>query len=74
MIIEREVILAKDAKLLRTDDRPLLRRQFPGQQLHERGLASAVGSGETVPPSGGKSSGDVLEEHPRAVTHGHTVD
>ena len=55
-LVERVVVLAQDADLRRTVDRSTLRRLFAGQQLHERRLAGAVGSGETVAPARGKAA------------------
>ena len=49
--VEGVVVLAQDAELRRTGDRSTLRRLFAGQQLHERGLACAVGPGEPVAPA-----------------------
>ncbi len=41
-------VLAQDAKFLRPDHVALLRLDFAGQQLHERGLARAVRTGQAV--------------------------
>ena len=46
--VERELVLAQDAELGRTDDGALLRRQLAGQQLHEGRLAGAVRAGQAV--------------------------
>jgi hypothetical protein len=68
------LVLAQDAQLRWTRNRSALRRLIAGQQLHERGLARAIGPGEPVAPPRGKRRGHVLEEHLRAEPHGHTAD
>ena len=73
-LIEGELVLAEDAKLVGPRDRALLRGQLARQQLHERRLAGAVGACEAVAPAGGEGGRDVLEEHLRAVAHGDIAD
>ncbi len=73
-LIERELVLPEDAELLGLADRALLGRQLAGQQLHERGLAGAVRARQAVPAACRKCHGNVIEEHLRAVPHGHTLD
>jgi hypothetical protein len=74
VLVEGELILAKDAELVRPRHRALLRRQFAGQQLHEGGLAGAVRPREAVAAALGKGGADVLEENLRAVAHGNALD
>ena len=50
--VERELVLPQHAELLRPHDGALLRRQFAGQQLHERRFAGAVRPGQPVAPPG----------------------
>ncbi len=73
-LIEGELVLAEDAKLVGPRDRALLRGQLTRQQLHERRLAGAVGARQAVAPAGGEGGRDVLEEHLRAVAHGDIAD
>ena len=47
-LVERELILAEDAELVRPGDGAFLRQRLAGQQLHERRLAGAVGAGQAV--------------------------
>ncbi len=49
--IEDELILPQDAELGRPRDRALLRRKLAGQELQERRLARAVGSGQAIAPA-----------------------
>ncbi len=72
--VERVLILAQHAELVRPDHGALLRRELAGQQFHEGRFAGAVGAAQAVSPAGRKSHGDVVEEHLRAVPHGNTVD
>jgi hypothetical protein len=46
--VERELILAQHTELVRPDDGAFLGQGFAGQELHERGLARPVGSGEPI--------------------------
>ena len=50
-LVECELILAQHAELGGAHDIALLRRKLTGQQLHERGFAGAVRTGQAVPPS-----------------------
>ena len=72
--VERVLVLAQDADLRRPHDRAALRRLFAGQQLHERGLAGAVRSGQAVAPARGKRRGHIVEEHLRPEPHRHTLN
>ena len=73
-LVEGELVLAQHAELLRPRHRPLLRDQLAGQQLHERGLAGAVRTGQAVAATRRKRRGHVVEEHLRPVPHRHTSD
>ena len=68
--VKGELILAEDRKLARADDVALLRVEVAGKDLHERGFAGAVGSGETVAAAGGEGGRDFLEQNFSAVAHG----
>jgi hypothetical protein len=46
--VEGELVLPEHAELVRPRDRAFLRQGLAGQQLHERGLAGAIRSGEPV--------------------------
>ena len=46
--VEGELILAQHAELARAHDVALLRVELAGEDLHEGGLAGAVGPGEAV--------------------------
>ena len=72
--VEGELILAEYAELARADDGTFLRVELAGEDLHEGGLAGAVGSGEAVAAAGDEADADVLEEHLRAVAHGYIAD
>jgi hypothetical protein len=72
--VEGELVLAQDAELARAHDSALLRVQLAGEDLHEGGLAGAVGTGESVAAAGHKGDADILEEHLRAVAHGYIAD
>ncbi len=69
VVVKGELILAQDAELARAHDVALLRLQFAGKDLHEGGLAGAVGAGEAVAAAGHKTDADFVEEHLRAVAH-----
>ena len=73
-LIKGKLVLTEDAELVGPRDRALLRGQFARQQLHEGGLARAVGACEAVAPAAGEGGRDVLEEHLRAVAHGDVAD
>src|ERR1700722_14115079 len=46
--IKGELILAQNPELSRTNNGPLLRVDFTSQQLHESGLAGAIGARKSV--------------------------
>jgi hypothetical protein len=60
--VEGELILAEHAELAGADDGALLGVELAGEDLHEGGLAGAVGPGEAVAAAGDKGDADVLEE------------
>jgi len=72
--VKGELVLAQNAQLARADDVALLGVELAGEDLHEGGFAGAVGSGEAVAAAGHKGDAHVLEEHLRAVAHGHIAD
>ena len=72
--IEGELILAQHAELARAHHRALLRFEFAGENLHEGGLAGAIGSGQPVAAAGREGGADIFEEHLRAVAHGDIAD
>ena len=73
-LVEGELILSQDAELVGRHDGTLLRRQIARQQLHERRLARAVRTRETVPTPFRKRRRDVLEEDLVAVPRGDALD
>ena len=72
--VEGELILAQNAEFARADDGALLRVELAGEDLHESGLAGAVGAGEAVAAAGHEADAHVFEEHLRAVAHGDVAD
>ena len=72
--VEGELVLAQDAELARAHNGALLRVKFPGEQLHERGLARAVGPGQAVVAPGGERGGDIFEQNFGAVAHRNIAD
>ncbi len=73
-LVVGELILLEDAELLRADDAALLRRLLAGEQLHEGGLARAVGAGQAVAAAGQETGGHFVEENLRAEAHGDIFD
>ena len=73
-MLERELILPEHAELFRTNDGAALRLGLAGQQPHERGLAGAIWSRQTIPPSGRERRRDIVEEHFGAEPHGDLVN
>ena len=73
-LVEGELVLAQHAELLRSRDRALLRLELARKELHEGGLAGAVGPREAITPAGREGRGDIVEEHLRPVPHGDAVD
>ena len=71
--VERKLILAQDAELFRAGDGAFGRLDFAGQDLHQRGLARAVGAGDGVAAAGKKRAGDVLEQDSGAEAHGDVI-
>ena len=65
---------SEHAELGRTRDRAALRRQFAGQQLHERRLAGAVRAGEAVAAAGMEGGGHLLEEDLGPIPHRDIAD
>jgi hypothetical protein len=72
--VECELVLPEHADLVGTDDRALLGRELARQQLHERGLASAIRAGQAIAPALRERRRHVVEEHLRPVTHGNAVN
>ena len=72
-VVERELILLEHAQLRRARDRPPLRGQLAGEQLHERRFPGAVRTGQAIPPAFGKRRGDVFEEDLVAEAHGDVL-
>ena len=72
--VEGELVLAEDAEFARADDGALLRVEFAGEDLHEGGLAGAVGSGESVAAAGDEADADFFKEDLGAVAHGDVAD
>ena len=72
--VELVLVLLEDAELFGADDGALLGVQLAGEDLHEGGLAGAVGAGEAVAAAAVEGDGDVLEEQLRAVAHGDIRD
>ena len=71
--IERELILAQNADLLRPGDGALGWLDLTGQDFHERRLAGSVGTGDRVAPSLLERGGYVFEQNTRAEAHGNVV-
>src|SRR4030095_13198621 len=61
-LVEGVMVLAQDADLRRTDDRPALRQLLAGEQLHEGRLAGPVGARQSIPAAGRKSRADVFKK------------
>ena len=74
IFIEGKLILAQNAKLARPDDGSLLRVEFAGQKLHERGFPRAVRAGKAVALPRNKSGGNFVKQNFGAVAHGHIAD
>ena len=72
--VEGVLVLGEDADLLGADDGALLGVDLAGEDLHEGGLAGAVGAGEAVAAASGEGDGDILEEELRAIAHGDIGD
>ena len=72
--VEGELILAQNAEFLRTGDGAFGGFDFAGEDLHERGLAGAVGAGDGVAAPREKRRGDVFEQDAGAVAHGDIID
>ena len=68
--VEGELVLAQDAHFAGADHIAHLLLELAREDLHERGLARAVGSRETVASPRIESRGHILEQDLRAVTHG----
>ena len=73
-LIEGELILAQDAEFLGPGDGALGRLDLAGEDLHERGLAGAVGAGDGVAAARQERAGDVFEQNSGAEAHGDVVD
>ena len=69
IVVKGELILAEHAELSGANDGAFLRIEFAGEDLHKGGLAGAVGSGESVAPSGRKGYRDFFEQNLGAVAH-----
>lgn len=72
--VERELVLAQDAELLRADDAAFLRFLLAREQFHERGFARAVGAGETVALAGRERGVHIFKEDLCAEAHGNIDD
>ena len=75
LVVEGVLVLAQDAELFGAGDgAPVGGFDVARQDLHEGGLAGAVGAGEAVAVAGGEFDGDVIEKGARAVGFGDAVD
>src|SRR5712692_9522629 len=68
-LIEGELILAQDAHFLWLGDGTFSGIEVPGQDLHEGGLAGAIGPGNGITAARHERAGDVFEEDPGAEAH-----
>ena len=74
VLVEGKLVLAQDSELGRPHDRPALRVDLAGQQLHERRFSRAIRPGEAVAAPRRELRGDVVEEHLGPEPHGHAAD
>ncbi len=68
--VEGVLVLLEDGEFPRADDGALLRVEIARKDLHERGLASAVGAGEAVAAAVTECGADFFEQNFGAVAHG----
>ena len=73
MFVEGELVLAQDTELFRPRDVAFGRFELAGKDLHERGLARAVGAGDRVAAAREKGGRDVLEQYSGAEPHRDVV-
>jgi len=73
MLVEGKLVLPEDAELFRPRDVALGWFELAGKDLHERGLAGAVGAGNGVAPAREKGGRDVLEQYSGAKPHRDVV-
>ncbi len=67
--VEGVLVLFEDAEFLGADHSALLGIDLAGEDLHEGGLAGAVGPGEAIAASAGERYRDILKEQLCAVAH-----
>src|ERR1035437_4219714 len=73
-LVEGKLVLAQDAELLGPGDGALGRLDVAGEDLHQGGLAGAVGTGDGVTTAWQERAGDVFEQSSGAEAHGDVVD
>ena len=72
--VEGKLVLPQNAELLRAGNVTLGRFEFAGQNLHQRGFACTIGTGDTIAALGKKRAGHILKEDPAAEAHSDIVD
>ena len=74
VLIEGKLVLAQDAEFLGARDGSLGRLDIAGEDLHQGGLAGAVGAGDRVTTARQERAGDVFEQSSGAEAHGDIVN
>src|ERR1017187_10355102 len=72
--VEGELVLAENAEFAGADDVAFLGVELAGEDLHEGGLAGAVGAREAVATAGDEADAYIFKEDFGAVAHGDVAD